>query len=87
MLPEVKNFVEKYNERIQWNKEILDSLNKKYLLSHEYTKELVEEYLSSDMIDEENYDLEHVKAVYSYENGTLEMEVFSNIIYHRVYCC
>lgn len=85
MTEEVKKFVECYNERIGWHEDILNSLDKDYLLSHEYTKNIVEEYLNLEKIYPEDYDLDHVSSVPSYDNGTLEMEVFSYIIYHRVY--
>jgi len=85
MTEEVKKFVDCYNKRISWHEDILNSLDKDYLLSHEYTKNIVEECLNLEKIYPEDYDLDHVSGVYSYDDGTLEMEVFSNIIYHRVY--
>lgn len=85
MKEEVKNFVEKYNDNMDWNKEILESGDLDYVLKHDYTKALVEEYLPTEKINEEDYDLENAK-VYTYEeNGTLELQVFSNKIFHGVY--
>lgn len=85
MTEEVKKFVEKYNNHMDWNKEILESGSLDYIPKHEYFKALVDEYLSTEKINEEDYDLENAK-VYTYEeDGTLELQVFSNKIYHGVY--
>lgn len=85
MKEEVKNFVEKYNNNMDWNKEILESGSLDFVQVHEHAKALAEEYLSTEKINEEDYDLENAK-VYTYEeDGTLELQVFSNKIYHGVY--
>ena len=85
MKEEVKNFVEKYNNNMDWNKEILESGSLDFVQVHEHTKALAEEYLPTEKINEEDYDLENAK-VYTYEDtGTLELQVFSNKIFHGVY--
>ena len=83
MKPEVKNFVEKYNKRMAWNRDILSKMN--IVISKFTDKKLIrfiDENLSDDDITPEEFDLDTAK-VYAYEDtGTLEMQVFNN----KTYC-
>lgn len=73
MTEEVKSFVKAYNKRREWDKEILDSM-KGYIIS-KTAKEFFEPYISSHKITKRGYELDRAK-VYSYEDGTLELQVF-----------
>ena len=84
MTEDIKNFVEKYNKHMQWNKEIIKSLGSKNI-----PQDIIENYLPTDIITEDGYDLENAR-LYEYGKdddwaGTLELQAFSNSTYHTVY--
>lgn len=91
----VKNFVEKYNERMSWNRDIYKYLNLDPSQFNEGLQMFLDENLSTEDITEEGYDLETAK-VYEYGEddscwtgtrwaGTIEMQVFSNKTYGIFY--
>ncbi len=89
MEKDIKNFVEEYNKRMSWNEDILSSTNINHLPTCDIIDNILSHYLSTEKITEESYDLENAK-VFEYTDegttkGTLEMQVFSNKIYHTVY--
>lgn len=77
MKEEVKNFVEEYNKRMDWNKDIRDSINLDF--SPIYT-DIIKDYLSTEKFDEEGYDLESA-LFYTYDDGLMELQAFSNTDY------
>lgn len=81
MKEEVKNFVEEHNKRMDWNKDIRDSLNIDF--SPIYT-DIIKKYLTTEKLDEEKYDLENA-SYYTYEDGLMELQAFSNIVYRTHY--
>lgn len=83
MKQEIKDFVEGYNKTMDFNKEIVESFGKGYVPS--YTKNFIKEYLSTNKITEEGYDLENAK-LYTYEQtGTQELQAFNNKTYGTTY--
>ena len=79
MTQEIRNFVDGYNMAMDWNKNILNDF------VPIYTKDFIKEFLSTDKITEEDYDLDNAK-IYSYDDtGILELQVFSNKVYGGVY--
>lgn len=81
MKEEVKNFVEEYNKRMDWNKDIRDSLNLGFIPI--YT-DIIKEYLTTEKLDEEGYDLENA-LFYTYDDGLMELQAFSNTVYRTHY--
>ena len=84
MTEDIKNFVEKYNKCMQWNKEIIKSLGAKNI-----PQVIIENLLTTDTITEDGYDLENAR-LYEYGKddnwaGTLELQAFSNSTYHTAY--
>lgn len=84
MKSNIKNFVEEYNKRMSWNADIIKQLGKKNI-----PPKIIDDYLSTELIDEENYDLEDA-SLYEYGPdepmaGTFELQVFSNKSYGTVY--
>lgn len=84
MKSNIKNFVEEYNKRMSWNADIIKQLGKKNI-----PPKIIDDYLSTELIDEENYDLENA-SLYEYGPddacaGTFELQVFSNKSYGTVY--
>ena len=83
----VKSFVEEYNKRIEWNKDLIKSIFNVFDLEtvSDELKDLFDDFLSVDSITEEGYDLEDAN-VYTYEDtGTLELQAFNNTTYRRNY--
>ena len=79
---EIKKFVEGYNERMDWNREILDTFDKDFV--PDQTKDFMDDYFSTDKITEEGYDLESAE-LYTYDDGMLELQAYSNTKYGTVY--
>ena len=75
MKKKVKDFVQKYNKCIDWNKDIFSELERKYILNSEYVK-VISDYISFKKITKRICDLETAE-VYEYEDtGMLEMQTY-----------
>lgn len=75
MEKKVKDFVQKYNKCIDWNKDIFSELERKYILKSEYVK-VIRDYISFKKVTKRVCDLERA-AVYEYEDsGMLEMQAW-----------
>jgi hypothetical protein len=75
MKKKVKDFVQKYNKNIEWNKDIFNELEQKYILKSEYVK-VIGDYISFKKITKRICDLETAE-VYKYEDrDMLEMQVY-----------
>lgn len=81
MKEKVKKFVEEYNKRIDWNKDIRDSLNLGFIPTH---TDIIKDYLATEKLDEEGYDLENA-SFYTYDDGLMELQAFSKISYRTHY--
>lgn len=77
----VKNFVEEYNKRMDWNKDIRDSLNLDFIPI--YT-DIIKDYLTTEKLDEEGYNLENA-VFFTYNSGLMELQAFSNTAYRTHY--
>ena len=83
MKEDVKNFVIEYNTRMIWNKDIINKYGEKNI-----PQDIIDDHLTTEPIDEENYDLENAK-LYEYTDddawkGTIELQAYSN---KRCYIC
>lgn len=77
---EIKDFVKKYNQRMDCNQDILHKLN----IETKQSKHLFKDYLTTTKINEDNCDLENAK-LYTNENGILEMQAYSFITWGTKY--
>ena len=91
MTKDVKNFVELYNRRSDWDTELIDLLDRKYVMSNKYLKGIILDYLHEGKITPENCDLKNAK-VYSYNPSDnfrhmvcLELQAYSYDRYHETY--
>lgn len=84
----IPEFIEEYNKRMDWNRDILGSIDDAYLSSHPFMKEIVDEYLSTGKITEEAYDIDNAK-IYEYDDeadsGLLELQAQSKRTYRLTY--
>lgn len=83
----VKKFVEDYNKRMDWNKDILDSIAINF--TKDAVNTFIDEFLSTDKITEDGYDLEYA-SIYSYDKDNdgedlNELQVFNNKTYGTTY--
>ncbi len=86
MEAEIKNFVEEYNKRMNWNNDIRNTLDMDYINKHEKAKKYIDDYFEIQYLDDKHFDLENAK-LYKYDKddawaGTLELHVFNN----KTYC-
>lgn len=81
----LETFIEKYNERIGWNKELRSTMNIDVLEGNPATKRILGDYLNGFEIMPEDYELETAK-IYKYEeSNTYELQIYSFESYHTVY--
>lgn len=77
----IAEFVECYNKCMDWNQDLLNGLN----LDIFHSKDFIDEYLTTEKIDESWVDLEHAK-VFTYEDtGRLEMQAYNYKTYGTSY--
>ena len=81
----VEKFIEKYNERIGWNKELRSTMNIDVLEGNPATKRILGDYLSNFEIKPEDYEMETAE-IYKYEeSNTYELQIYSYSTYHTTY--
>ena len=84
----IPEFIEEYNKRMEWNRDILGSVDDAYLSSHPFMKEIADKYLSTGKITEEAYDIDNAK-IYEYDDeadsGLLELQAQSKRTYRCTY--
>lgn len=82
---EVQDFVEEYNQLIDWNIEFRKEIDTSWLETKPDAVHLLDNFFSTEKITPEGYDLENAK-VFKYEDtGRYELQVYNNTKYHTVY--
>ncbi len=81
---DIEQFVEAYNKSIDWNCDLLKTMNLDVINSAQYIANELEHYLSTEKITKDNYELENA-AIYKYDDGKLEMQVYSYKSYGTIY--
>lgn len=77
---QIADFVEKYNEQMDWNKDIRSNIKN----GSKWSKDFIEKWIPTDKIDESSFELENAK-VYPCDSKRLEMHVYSYKNYGSVY--
>jgi hypothetical protein len=77
----IQEFIENYNEQIDWNIEIRQRLNSELFSDHETTTEILEDYLSDRKITPENYE---ITGAVMYKNRPDHYELH---VYSYLTCC
>jgi hypothetical protein len=80
----IEQFIEAYNKSIDWNCDLLKIMNPNVINSAQYIANELEQYLSTEKITKDNYDLENA-VISKYDDGKLEMGVFSYKSYGTIY--
>ena len=80
----IQEFAEQYNRIIDWDMEILNSIDEK-LRSNPIIKDIIEEYFEDkEKITEDTCDFSDYK-IYDLSDNRKELEVFNNTECHRMY--
>lgn len=81
----LQEFIEQYNNHIDWNMEIRDKMDIASLEANPATKDIVNSYLSGKKISIDNFDVETAE-IYVYEDrGVYELQIYSYESYHTTY--
>lgn len=84
----IPEFIEEYNKRMDWNRDILGDIDDAYLSAHPFMKEIADEYLSTEKITDDTYDMDNAR-IYEYDDeenfGLLELQAQSNRTYRLTY--
>ena len=83
MKPEVEKFVAQYNQRVDWDMEILSKINLDLIKDNKCAKEIVDTYLTDEKIDAAECDLENAQ-VYKLNGNDNKYEIQ---VYNKSYCC
>ena len=81
----VEEFIEKYNQCIDWNMDLRKALNILMLESNPVTKDILDGYLSDEKITSENFEIENAKIFKYEENNRYELQAYSYESYSTVY--
>lgn len=80
----IQEFIENYNEQIDWNIELRQRLNSEPFSDYETIAEILENYLSDRKITPENYELSGA-VMYKNNPDHYELHVYSYLTYHEAY--
>lgn len=81
----LQEFIEQYNNHIDWNMEIRNKMDIASLEANPVTKDIVNSYLSGKKMSIDNFDVETAE-IYKYEDrGIYELQIYSYESYHTTY--
>lgn len=81
----LQEFIEQYNNHIDWNMEIRDKMDITALEANPETKNIINSYLSGKKMSIDNFDVETAE-IYVYEDrGIYELQIYSYESYHTTY--
>ena len=76
----LQEFIEAYNRNIDWNKDILMSINPE-IRENQYVKNIIDGYLSTEKINDETCDLYSNFEIFDCDNNVKELQIYSFITY------
>lgn len=76
----LQEFIEAYNRNIDWNKDILMSINPE-IRENQYVKSIIDGYLSTEKINDETCDLYSNFEIFECDNNVKELQIYSFITY------
>ena len=74
----LQEFIEAYNRNIDWNKDILMSINPE-IRENQYVKNIIDGYLSTEKINDETCDLYSNFEIFDCDNKVKELQIYSFI--------
>ena len=80
----LQEFIEAYNRNIDWNKDILMSINPE-IRENQYVKNIIDGYLSTEKINDETCDLYSNFEIFDCDNNVKELQIYSFITYCTMY--
>ena len=80
----LQEFIEAYNRNIDWNKDILMSINPE-IRENQYVKSIIDDYLSTEKINDETCDLYSNFEIFECDNNVKELQIYSFITYCTMY--
>ena len=80
----LQEFIEAYNRNIDWNKDILMSINPE-IRENQYVKNIIDGYLSTEKINDETCDLYSNFEIFECDNNVKELQIYSFITYCTIF--
>ena len=80
----LQEFIEAYNRNIDWNKDILMSINPE-IRENQYVKNIIDGYLSTEKINDETCDLYSNFEIFECDNNVKELQIYSFTTYCTMY--
>lgn len=80
----LQEFIEAYNRNIDWNQDILMSINPE-IRENQYVKSIIDGYLSTEKINDETCDLYSNFEIFDCHNNVKELQIYSFISYCTMY--
>ena len=74
----LQEFIEAYNRTIDWNKDILMSINPE-IRENQYVKNIIDGYLSTEKINDETCDLNGHFEIFDCDDNRKELQIYSFI--------
>ena len=80
----LQEFIEAYNRNIDWNKDILMSINPE-IRENQYVKNIIDGYLSTEKINDETCDLYSNFEIFECDNNVKELQIYSFVTYCTIF--
>ena len=80
----LQEFIEAYNRNIDWNNDILMSINPE-IRENQYVKNIIDGYLSTEKINDETCDLYSNFEIFECDNNVKELQIYSFITYCTIF--
>ena len=75
----LQEFIEAYNRNIDWNKDILMSINPE-IRENQYVKNIIDGYLSTEKINDKICDLNGHFEIFDYDDNRKELQIYSRVL-------
>ena len=80
----LQEFIEAYNRNIDWNNDILMSINPE-IRENQYVKNIIDGYLSTEKIIDKTCDLNGHFEIFDCDDNRKELQIYSFITYCTMY--
>ena len=80
----LQEFIEAYNRNIDWNNDILMSINPE-IRENQYVKNIISGFLSTEKINDETCDLYSNFEIFECDNNVKELQIYSFVTYCTIF--